>query len=370
MIKSRVAALKKRMKQSNVDALLVLIEENRRYLSGFLGEDHQFDESAGALIISNDRMILATDSRFEVQAKEEAPDYEIIVYRDGLAKLLPELARQLNIRTLGFESIRVSVKQYQDFEKAIQKEALDLQLIAVEDTVEALRLVKTPGEIEKTKKALALAEAAFKKVVRTLQPGITEKQVAWAMEVEMRQAGADSLSFPVIVAAGKNSALPHAMPGDRSIGEGEPILFDWGARLDGYCSDTSRTVILGEPDRIFLDVYHTVLDAQQKAIEAIKAGANSKSVDAIARDYIHQKGYGGKFGHGLGHGTGLAVHEGPRLSPLKETTLEAGMIVTVEPGIYLPDWGGVRIEHQVVVGEDGPIVLNQLSTTYHIDEID
>ena len=188
------------------------------------------------------------------------------------------------------------------------------------------------------------------------------------MESAIRQAGADGLSFPVIVAAGPNSALPHAIPSDRPVESGEPILFDWGVRLGGYCSDTSRTVILGEPDHQFLQVFNTVLEAQQSATASIRAGVNSKAVDAVARDLIASKGYGDKFGHGLGHGTGLAIHEGPRLSPLKESVLESGMLVTVEPGIYLPHWGGVRIENQVVVGKSGPRVLNRLPATYDIHQ--
>jgi Xaa-Pro aminopeptidase len=357
------------MKTAGIDAMLVLIEENRRYLSGFLGEDHQFDESAGALLITDNESVLATDSRFEVQAGNEAPDYEIVIYRKGLAKSLPELIRRFSITRIGFESVRVTVKQLETLRKELSSASLTVDLVPLEEMVEALRLIKSDEEIDRTRKALAIAETAFRQVAGRLEPGVTEKQVAWEMELAMRRGGADSLSFPVIVAAGPNSALPHAIPGDRPLAEGEPVLFDWGARLDGYCSDTSRTIILGAPDDTFLDVYHTVLEAQRRAIEAIKAGASSRQVDSVAREFIREKGYGGKFGHGLGHGTGLAVHEGPRLSPLKETTLQAGMLVTVEPGIYLPEWGGVRIEHQVVVGEDGPVVLNELSTAYDISKI-
>ena len=239
--------------------------------------------------------------------------------------------------------------------------------IPVESFVEAFRLIKSQQEIEATRNALSLAEKSFQRVVNTLKPGLTEKAVAWEMERDMRESGADALSFPVIVAAGPNSALPHAIPTQRPIKPSEPILFDWGAKLKGYCSDTSRTVILGPPDDTFIKVHKTVLAAQTLAIQAIKSGANSKQVDGIARDYIHQQGYEGKFGHGLGHGTGLAVHEGPRLSPLKEMTLEQGMIVTVEPGIYLEGWGGVRIENQVVVQKEGPWILNELSTSYEIE---
>lgn len=369
MFEERIARVRRLFAENGIDALLVLIEENRHYLSGFTGEDHQFDESAGALLISPDKLILATDSRFETQAQKESPQFEVMIYPKGLAKVLPLLTQRLNITKLGFESVRVSVKQYQNFRKEVASANGSVELIPVDDLVEGMRLIKSSHEIEQTRKALALAEEAFRQVVKALKPGMTEKAVAWELERRMRMDGAQGLSFPVIVAAGPNSALPHAVPSDRPIQEGEPILFDWGAVLGHYCSDTSRTVILGKPGETFLEVHGIVLEAQQKAIKAIKAGASSKGVDAVARDYISAKGYGDKFGHGLGHGTGLAVHEGPRLSPLKETILESGMIVTVEPGVYLAEWGGVRIENQVVVDQDGPNVLNRLSTSYNIDEI-
>jgi Xaa-Pro aminopeptidase len=365
----RLSRIRKRMAEQQIDALLVLVEQNRRYLSGFTGEDHQFDESSGALLITPDAQVLATDSRFELQAQRESPLYEVVVYRNGLAKELPRLAQRLKFRRLGIESSRVSVQQHAAIRKEFDSDQQTVELVPLEDFVEQFRVIKTPDEIQRTQIALDLAEEVFRQVVRTLKPGMSEKDVAWAMEAGLRQAGADSLSFPVIVAAGPNSALPHAIPSDRQIRTGEPILFDWGARLNGYCSDTSRTVILGKPDDIFLKVYHTVLEAQQQAIAAIRSGADSKAVDAVARDYITRQGFEGKFGHGLGHGTGLAVHEAPRLSPLRETKLQVGMIVTVEPGVYLPEWGGIRIEQQVVVTDNGPRVLNHLSTSYDIEEI-
>lgn len=363
MIEERIRRLRKKIADQGIDAMLILVEENRYYLSGFTGEDHQFDESAGALMLTQDQLILATDSRFEIQARKESPLYELVIYRKGLAKALPDLVRRLNLNRLGFESVRLSVKQLNAYQKELAGASWPVDLVPVEDMVEGLRLTKSAHEIDRTKKALELAEDAFRHVAKTLQPGMTEKSIAWEMERCMRVAGAQRLSFPTIVAGGPNSALPHAIPTDRPIQKGEPILLDWGAVLDHYCSDTSRTVILGPPDETFTNVYHTVLEAQHKAIDAITSGASTKAVDAVARDYIGDNGYAGKFGHGLGHGTGLAVHEGPRLSPIKETTLESGMIVTVEPGIYLSDWGGIRIENQVVVGQNGPTVLNGLSTS-------
>jgi Xaa-Pro aminopeptidase len=369
MIESRIQCIREILAEKGIDALMVSIDENRRYLSGFTGEDHQFDESAGALFITPEHLILATDSRFELQAAKESPLYEVVIYRKGLAKELHSLVSRLNIRRLGIESVRVSVKQYETYKLELADAGNTVDLVSVDEIVERFRQIKSSEEIDQTRKALELAEAVYVEVVKSLQPGMTEKQIAWEMERRMREAGADGLSFPVIVAAGPNSALPHAIPTDRPVALREPILFDWGARLGGYCSDTSRTVILGEPDDRFLQVFNTVLEAQRLAINSLRAGANSKAVDAVARDYIASKGFGDKFGHGLGHGTGLAVHEGPRLSPLKETVLAAGMVVTVEPGIYIPEWGGVRIENQVVVGRDGPHVLNHLNTTYDIQQI-
>lgn len=367
MHKARIENLRAAMAAHGIDTFLVLVEENRHYLSGFTGEDHQFDESAGALLINQSELILTTDSRFTIQATAEAPGYDVLVYKNGLAKALPDLFKRLNAQVVGFESTRVSVQQHSQFNKALNEAALSVTWEPQEDLVAQLRLLKSTQEINATIDALAVAEAAFEHVVKKLKVGMTEKGVAWEMERVMREAGADALSFPVIVAAGPNSALPHAIPSERPIKQSEPILFDWGARLAGYCSDTSRTVILGPPDDTFLKVHRTVLEAQKMATQAIKSGASSKAVDGVARDHIHQSGFGGHFGHGLGHGTGLAVHEGPRLSPLKEMTLESGMIVTVEPGIYLPDWGGVRIENQVVVGKEGPRILNRLSTGYDIE---
>lgn len=369
LIENRIEKIRERLRQQPADALIVLISPNRFYLSGFSSEDHQCDESSGALLITAEKLILATDSRFELQARLESPSYQVAVYREGLSKLLPALAGECGIRRLCFESIRVSVQQYNEFTKAFQDAQAEVALIPVEDWVEDLRITKSVDEIDKTTAALALAEKVFADTVRRIRPGTTEKEVAWWMEKGMREAGAESISFPSIIAAGPNSALPHAVPSDRPIQAGEPIIIDWGARLDGYCSDTTRTIILGEPDETFLKVHQTVLEAQQRAIGAIRAGVSSRTIDAAARDYIREQGFAGKFGHGLGHGTGLAVHEAPRLSPIKDTILQSGMIVTVEPGIYLPEWGGVRIENQVVVEAEGPRVLNRLKTSYRIEEL-
>ncbi|MGW8186911.1 MAG: M24 family metallopeptidase, partial [Desulfobacterales bacterium] len=322
---------------------------------------------AGALLITENDLMLATDTRYELQARSEARLYEIVCYKKGLAEELPGLLSTLGTKNLGFESVRLSFHQYRKISDAIAKDGLEVVLKPVEDLVEQLRITKAETEIATLRNALSLAETAFSQCVEKIKPGMMEKQLAWIMEKAMRETGAEGLSFPTIVASGPNSALPHAIPGDRRIKTGEPILFDWGARLDGYCSDISRTVVIGQPDETFKKVFRTVLDAQRLAIDAIKSGVSSRTVDRIARDYIAKKGFGGNFGHGLGHGTGLAIHEAPRLSPLKDTVLESGMVTTVEPGIYLGDWGGVRLENMVVVRPDGAEVLNRLDPAeYHL----
>lgn len=348
----------KSLREKELDTLMVLIEENRRYLSGFTGEDTQFDETAGALFVTSDKLLLATDSRFELQARMEAPDCEVAIYKEGLAKELPLILKRLRTERLGFESVRVSVAQYQKMLNSLKEAAFQAELVGTEDVVEALRIVKTPSETSAIRNALNLAESVFSHVAASLKPGMREKEVAWSLEKALRDAGADGLSFPVIVAAGPNSALPHAIPGDRPLKTGEPILFDWGVRLNGYCSDISRTLILGQPDGTFQKVFRTVQKAQQMAIQAIKPGVSTRDVDRVARSHIEKMGFKNCFGHGLGHGVGLAIHEQPRLSPLTDRTLEAGMVCTVEPGIYLPDWGGVRLENMVAVTADGVEVLN------------
>jgi Xaa-Pro aminopeptidase len=344
----------------DIDAFLVLVPENRRYLSGFTGEDTQFDETAGGLFVSESRRILATDSRYALQAEKEAPLFEVFCYEKGLFEAVPELLRRLGTRRLGFESVRLSCLNHGKMREELDRAGLGVSLKGIEDLVESQRVVKDEKEIEATRRALAVAEAAFAETVASMGDGATEKDLAWALERRMREKGAEAASFPVIVASGPNSALPHAVPGDRQVAPGEPVLFDWGARLGGYCSDTSRTVVLGEADETFRKVFATVYEAQQRAIEAIRPGVGSRSVDGVARKLIEEAGFAGKFGHGLGHGTGLAIHENPRLSPLRDVTLEAGMVVTVEPGIYLPGWGGVRLENQVVIRPDGAEVLNGL----------
>jgi Xaa-Pro aminopeptidase len=358
MIKHRLAKLRVKLRDQGVDTFLVLQAENRRYLSGFTAEDSQCNESAGALLITGDRQILATDSRYDTQARMEAPEFEIFCYKKGLADALPEILKTLHTERFGFESVRLSYLEFQRFERHLKEQGVSVSLIPTEGLVEELRMIKEPQEIVAIRQSLAVSESVFKTICENLSPGIPEKVLAWNLEKGLRENGAESVAFPPIVASGPNAALPHAVPTDRPVGRGEPILFDWGSRLDGYCSDISRTIILGEPDTRFKTVYQVVRDAQSMAVEAIKPGISTQDIDKIARDYIAAKGFGDRFGHGLGHGVGLATHERPHLSPIRPTNLEVGMVTTVEPGIYIPEWGGVRLENMVVIEAQGAVVLN------------
>ena len=357
---SRIARLRQKMRRQDLDAFLVLIEANRRYLSGYSGEDGQFDETAGALLITDKVCILATDSRYDLQARQEAPGFEILCYRKGLYDELPKLFDRLNIKAVGFESTRMTVKNHQDLVGRLQEARSSTRMIATENKIESMRATKDPQELALTKEAIACAETAYQRLIAWMRPGMTENEVARELDKLMREAGAEGPSFPIIVAAGPNSAKPHAVPGDRPIRAGEPVLLDWGARFDGYCSDISRTVIFGPPNATFIKIYDIVRNAQAAAIEMIQPGSSAKSVDAVARKVIESAGFGDHFGHSLGHGTGLNIHEAPRLSPHSDDTLAAGMIVTVEPGIYLPEWGGVRLENQVLIDDNGAVGLTNL----------
>ncbi len=362
-VSQRIAQLRKQISKQNIDTFLVLIEENRRYLSGYTGEDTQFDESAGVLIITQDELILATDSRFELQAQAEAPLYDIVCYKKGLAKELPAILKQLKTKRLGIEGLRMSYNQYVKIVQELELQKFNVKIIDTVHLVENLRVIKDDAELDAIRKAINVAECDFQIFLQQLNKGISETAAAWMLEKKMRTAGAQALSFPVISAFGKNSALPHAIPGDQTLNANEPVLFDWGAKVNGYCSDMTRTVTMGKPDAQFNKIFTIVYDAQQKAIEAIRPGASSKNIDDIARNHIADKGFKDFFGHGLGHGVGLAVHEPPSISPLKEKDIQIkeNMVFTVEPGIYLPNWGGIRLENMVLVTKDGVEVLNQLT---------
>lgn len=339
-----------------VDAILVTNGDNRRYLSGFTG-------SAGMLLIADGAARLLTDFRYVEQAAGQAPEYEVVKIEALPWPAVAAQARGLGIRRLGVEAEDVTLDGHGRLQEALQEARSGAELVPLRGFVEHLRQCKDGSEVEVIRRAVEIADRAFESVAAALRPGVSEREVAWRLEVAMRQRGADELSFPIIVAAGSNGAMPHHRPCDRPINAGEPIVIDMGCRLDGYCSDMTRTIALGEPDGRFWEVYRTVLRAQQTCEDGLKAGLTGNAGDRLARDVIAGAGFKDNFGHGTGHGVGLAVHENPRLtfSPAGEGVLPVGAVVTVEPGIYLPGWGGVRIEDMVVVGESRCQVL----TTAH-----
>ncbi|MBU2490919.1 MAG: Xaa-Pro peptidase family protein [Proteobacteria bacterium] len=357
---NRVERLRAKMQSAGVDALMVSVEENRRYLTGFTGEDGHYDESAGTLFVTPGRILLATDSRYVTQAETESPFCEVFCYQRGLAESLAGIGKRLGLNRLGFEPARVSVIQRDRMQEALEKAGSRLELHPCSPLVEGLREIKDQEEVEAMIQSLRIAESVFSDLILRLNPDLTEKDLAWDLEKGMREAGADAAAFPCIVASGGNAAMPHAVPTPLPVGSGKTLLFDWGARLGGYCSDISRTLCLGTPDDRFRKVRDTVAQAQEKAIAMIRPGVSCREVDAAAREHIHQAGFEGLFGHGLGHGVGLAIHEDPRLGPMRETLLAPGMVFTVEPGIYIPGWGGVRLENMVAVTGDGCRVLNEL----------
>jgi Xaa-Pro aminopeptidase len=339
--KNRIQKLRQGLDEKQIDGIFISQPENRRYLS-------DFDGSAGFLLITAKDKILATDFRYTSQAKNQAHDYEIFVTTNDISNWFPPLIAELNLKRLGFEAGHVSFALHRQLCDILNKGKTQIKLIPVEGMVESLRIVKEPEEIELITKAAEIADAAMEYIQDKIQPGMTEKEAAWEIEKFMRERGSQTIPFDIIVASGKNSALPHARPSTKAISRGEPIMIDIGARIEGYSSDLSRTICLGTPGT-FKKLYDIVLGAQLGAIAIIKEGMTGAEADSLSRVIIEEAGYAEAFGHGLGHGIGLAPHESPRLGPNSPDKLADGMVFTIEPGIYLDGWGGVRTEDLVIM---------------------
>jgi Xaa-Pro aminopeptidase len=360
-IKEPLAPIRARLKRQRLDALLVTQPENRRYLSGYTALDTSVAESAGVLLIPvKGHPFLFTDSRYYLQAQTEAAGFEVILYSQGLLPLLLKLLPKLGIRRLAFESHYLLHTTALDLMARANR--IDVETVPLVGLVEQLRVVKKAEELSALRRSLRLNEEVFQEVFATLQPGRREREVALQLEIVMRQKGAERPSFDTIVASGPNGALPHAVPTERELRLGEPIVIDMGLVLNGYCSDMTRTVVLGEPDAKTIEIFRIVRQAQLEAIQRVRAGVTAREVDRAARQVIAGAGFGDYFGHGLGHGVGLAVHEAPSLNRRNRKKLHAGMVVPVEPGIYLPEWGGVRLENMVAVTASGHELLNHDTT--------
>lgn len=346
---ARRARLWERLAAAGVDALVITQPENRRYLSGFTG-------SEGAVVVGPGPCWLLVDFRYVEQGREEAPDCQLVRF-ERLEEGLRQVVEAAGVRRLGVEGAHVPVATFDRWREAVAP----AELVPVGPVVEGLRAVKEPEELARIEAAVALADRAFSYILPRLRAGRTEREIALELEWFMRTEGAERVSFDPIVASGPRGALPHARPGPRPLSAGDFVILDFGCVAGGYCSDMTRTVVVGPPGPQHREIYEAVLAAQRRGIEAVRPGRNGREVDAEARAVIAAAGYGEHFGHGLGHGVGLAVHETPpRLSPTADDTpLEPGMVTSVEPGIYLPGFGGVRIEDLVVVTEAGCRVLSQ-----------
>lgn len=344
----RIVALQQSIADRGLDALFVTEPGNRRYVSGFTG-------SNGVVIIAPDELTLATDFRYHEQVRQQAPRFALVdlgVDQDqGLAAHIAAKGYQ----RIGFDGAHVTVDQLERWRKTMP----DVAWESASGMVAALRRIKDEAEVARIRAAVQLADEAMAHIMDWIRPGVTEREVAWELEVYMRTHGAEKLSFDTIVASGVNGARPHAVVSDRVIERGDPVVIDMGAVREGYCSDLTRSFCVGEASDAYLAVWDLVFKAQVAAEEAIRAGMPGCEADAVAREIIYEAGFEGKFGHGLGHGVGLAIHEGPYASQRSGDTLVEGNVITVEPGVYDPAWGGVRIEDVVVVRADGCEVLTR-----------
>ncbi|MDL2210911.1 Xaa-Pro peptidase family protein [Desulfovibrio sp. OttesenSCG-928-O18] len=356
MTNTRFAArrekLRRLMHAKGLDALLVSLDANRFYLSGFELQDHQVNESSGCLLLTKDgKDWLCTDGRYYDAAKRLWDPERVFIYGANPAHAIGELARDKTHGTVGFEESAMNVKFFKAF-------AENLTLENADGLVEELRMIKEPEEIERMEEAAALNHKLMEWLPGSLTVGATEEDLAWAVERFFRENGAQSLAFPCITAVGPNAALPHAVPGTDRIRENSCVLVDVGCRVKDYCSDQTRTFWVGDrPTDAFMTTLSQVRTAQEKAIAAIRPGVSALDVYAVARNYLESQGVSDRFTHGLGHGIGLQTHEGPSLNPRNATVLRPGMVVTVEPGLYYPEWGGVRWEYMVLVTESGGRIL-------------
>jgi Xaa-Pro aminopeptidase len=343
------------MEQAKVDGFLVgaPVEDifhthaaNRRYLSGFTG-------STGWLLISADEAFIVVDFRYVEQAEAECPGFTVFRATGGIDRWFAELVGSVGLggKRIGFDAADMTVASFQAIKKAVEAMTATRRpkVLAAPQLVTELRAIKEAGEVDALQRAVDVGDAAFTAVAERIEPGWTEKQVALEIEAEAKRLGAESLSFPTIVAAGPHGAMPHAQPRNHKIANGDGVVIDMGVIVDGYCSDLTRTVVVGEPSAKFREVYDIVLTAQRTAEELIRSGMSGEEAHMLAHNVISEAGYGENFGHGLGHGVGLLIHEAPRLARLAKDELKDGMVVTIEPGIYISGWGGVRIEDMAVI---------------------
>ncbi|EEL49677.1 MULTISPECIES: M24 family metallopeptidase [Bacillus cereus group] len=344
---SRIKKIQAQLDQYGIDGLLITKKENRRYATGFTG-------SAGIILLSATNAVFITDFRYVDQAKTQIQEADIIMHRGNMEKEIANQITKLDIQKLGIEENNMTLKQY-----SALKKYTNIELVQVNELVETIRTIKEDTEIETMKIAARIADEAFQHITNFLKPGVSEFDIRDELEFFMRKKGASSSSFDIIIASGVRSSLPHGVATNKIIEHGDMVTLDFGALYNGYCSDLTRTVAIGSYSEEFEKIYGIVLEALKRGIEAIRPGESAKTIDDVTRNYITDHGYGEYFGHSTGHGVGLEIHEPLRLSQESTAILQEGMVVTVEPGIYIPNWGGCRIEDDIVVTKDGYEVITQ-----------
>ena len=340
-IEGRVARLRALMAEKVLDGVLVTKEESVHYFSGFRGD-------SAALLITPERLLLMTDNRYTEQAQLQAPSYDVVEQHDGLSKKIAEVAQDLGILALGFEGGALTCDRYEQMKPMLGEISFDTSL-----SLDALRMIKDADEIAAIRRACAIADAAFAHIITVIRPGMTECEVAAEMEYFMRRKGSERPAFTTIVASGVRGSLPHGVASTKEIARGELVTMDFGAVYEGYCSDITRTICVGRADAHQRERYDAVLMAQERALAALHPGVTGIEADRVARDALAEKNLAQYFGHGLGHSLGLEIHEEPRLSKSCPVALQENMLITDEPGIYIPGWGGIRIEDTVLITHDG-----------------
>jgi len=348
IIEKRLKKFRDLLDNIEIDGMMITKKENYQYLSCFTG-------TSAVLLITKQHAVIVTDFRYEEQASAQCVGYKVAKYEGKIENELKKQCEILGIKNLGFEASDVSYEDYLKYTGIFT----NIMLVPQMGLVEKLRIIKDEDEIENIEYAVKIADKAFEEIIKVIKPGIKESDIAAELEYIMKKSGASGASFEIIVASGLRSSMPHGVASEKKIESGDCVTLDYGALYKGYCSDITRTVFVGQPKKELLKIYNIVLDAQKAGIEAAVEGKTGKEADDAARKMIYSAGYEGRFGHGLGHGLGLEIHESPRLSPVGEQKLENGMVVTVEPGIYIPGLGGVRIEDVVVINGANPRILTQ-----------
>lgn len=344
---SRIKKIQEQLDRYGIDGLLITKKENRQYATGFTG-------SAGTVLLSATEAVFITDFRYVDQAKTQVQESEIIMHKGNMEQEIANHITRLNIQRLGIEENNMTLQQYSSLKKYT-----NIELVQVSELVETIRAIKEESEIETIKIAARIADEAFQHITGFLKPGVSEFDVRDELEFFMRKQGASSSSFNIIVASGVRSSLPHGVATNKMIENGDMVTLDFGALYNGYCSDLTRTIAIGSYSKEFEKIYGIVLEALKRGTEAIRPGESAKTIDDVTRNYITNHGYGEYFGHSTGHGVGLELHEPLRLSKESKSTLQEGMVVTVEPGIYIPSWGGCRIEDDIVITKDGHEVITK-----------